>query len=368
MAHKSTKASETTTHDELTTGEKVKEGVPEATGAVAGLATGAAIGAFAGGPVGAAIGAAIGGPIGAAIGMATDYDEAEPAFRKHYEAEYKDQTDWDHAGPAYRFGWNTHDKDEAREFASYDEVRPYLKKSWNQKGRFEDMEPMIRTGWEGRLRQRVEKGGEVVLPVVEERLRIGKRQVETGGVEVTSRVTETPVEEQVHLHEEKVRVHRRPVDRPATAEDARAAMTTTSMEFRETAEEPVVQKEARVVEEIVLNKEARDRTETVRDKVRRTDVDVREKPGHHTELQPFETYDQAFRTAHTTHFADSGYTYDQALPAYRYGHNLAAEHHAGDWKTLEPEARRRWEERNPGTWEQFKDTIRHAWQEVTGRR
>src|SRR4051794_6001375 len=57
---------------------------------------------------------------------------------------------------------------------------------------------------------------ERVLPVVEEELQVGKRRVERGGVRVGTRVTEQPVEEQVRLREERARVERRPVDRPAT--------------------------------------------------------------------------------------------------------------------------------------------------------
>jgi hypothetical protein len=47
--------------------------------------------------------------------------------------------------------------------------------------------------------------------------------------------------------------------------------------------------------------------------------------------------------------------YEQAAPAYRYGGELAGQEGVGDeWSTLEPEARRRWEERHPGTWERFR--------------
>lgn len=45
---------------------------------------------------------------------------------------------------------------------------------------------------------------------------VGKRQVERGGVRVHRRVSETPVEEQVTLREERAVVDRKPVDRPAT--------------------------------------------------------------------------------------------------------------------------------------------------------
>jgi stress response protein YsnF len=56
--------------------------------------------------------------------------------------------------------------------------------------------------------------GEVHLPVVEEQLIVGKREVERGGVRVRSYVAETPVHEQIRLREERISVERHPVDRP----------------------------------------------------------------------------------------------------------------------------------------------------------
>ena len=111
------------------------------------------------------------------------------------------------------------------------------------------------------------------LQVIREDLKVGKRAVERGVVRVHKRVTETPVQEQVALNEERAVVERRPVDRPATAADL-AAFQEGEMEIRETAEEPVVSKSARVVEEVNVGKETRQRTETVSDSVRRTDVEV----------------------------------------------------------------------------------------------
>ena len=111
------------------------------------------------------------------------------------------------------------------------------------------------------------------LQVIREELKVGKRAVQRGAVRVHRRVTETPVQEQVTLNEERAVVERRPVDRPASAADL-AAFKEGEMEIRETAEEPVVSKNARVVEEVSIGKEANQRTETVSDTVRRTDVEV----------------------------------------------------------------------------------------------
>lgn len=114
---------------------------------------------------------------------------------------------------------------------------------------------------------------DVVMPVVQEEAKVGKRTVEQGGVRVIRRVTETPVSELVRLREERARVERRPVDRPATAADLENFREDT-VEVRERTEEPVVEKVARVVEEVVVGREVDERAERVEDTVRRSDVEV----------------------------------------------------------------------------------------------
>ncbi len=123
----------------------------------------------------------------------------------------------------------------------------------------------------------VKAGDEAVIPVIEEELAVGKRQIQRGGVRVFQRIEERPVSEQVTLHEEHVTIQRQAVDRPVTSADA--AFREGTIEVTETAEVPVVAKEARVVEEVVVGKTATDRTETITDTVRRTDVEVEEVPG-----------------------------------------------------------------------------------------
>ena len=120
--------------------------------------------------------------------------------------------------------------------------------------------------------------GDVAIPVVEEQIAVGKQVVEKGGVRVKSNVEEVPVEQDVNLREEHVRVERRPVDRPLTQADADAFREGT-IDVSERAEVPVVVKRARVVEEVVVGKEVREHQERVSDTVRRTNVDVEELDG-----------------------------------------------------------------------------------------
>ena len=123
--------------------------------------------------------------------------------------------------------------------------------------------------------------GEQTLNVVEEELAVGKRQVQSGGVRVYTRVTETPVEASVNLREEHVTIERHAVNRPASEADFTAFKEGT-IEVTETAEVPVVAKEARIVEEVVVGKAATERTETIHDTVRRTDVEVEQITGQTT--------------------------------------------------------------------------------------
>ena len=115
---------------------------------------------------------------------------------------------------------------------------------------------------------------EETVPVVEERLRVGKREVSHGRVRVRSYVREEPVTAEVDLIRERVEIERRPVDRPLGAgEDA---FRERSIEAEERHEEAVVSKEARVVEEIGLRKTQETEHRTVSDTVRRTEVEIEE--------------------------------------------------------------------------------------------
>lgn len=114
---------------------------------------------------------------------------------------------------------------------------------------------------------------EEVIPIAEERLTVGKREVGRGRVRARSYVVETPVQEQVTLRQEHVDIERRPVDRPVTAADE-ALFQERTLEATESAEEAVVAKEARVVEEVALRKGVDERVQTVQDTVRRTEVEI----------------------------------------------------------------------------------------------
>ncbi|HZN64239.1 MAG TPA: YsnF/AvaK domain-containing protein [Tepidisphaeraceae bacterium] len=255
-------------------------------GAAGAGAAGAAIGSMAG-PVGTVIGAVAGAVAGgfAGKGVAEMVDPtAEDAYwRENYKTRPYVQkgASYDTYAPAYRYGVESSQKFKGRQF---DEVEVDLRKNWETThGRsgmaWDSAKDAVRDAWtrvsSGATQTRTLNEGQETIPVVEEELRVGKREVERGGsVRVETRVEERPVQEQVNLREEHVSVERRPVNRPATPADINKAGTT--IEARERSEEAVIEKTPRVVEEVVVGKEATERSETIRDTVRRTDVEVQQ--------------------------------------------------------------------------------------------
>jgi uncharacterized protein (TIGR02271 family) len=196
------------------------------------------------------------------------------------------------------------------------------------------------------------------IPVIQEELKIGKREVQRGGVRIYQRIVETPVTESIGLREEHVNVQRRAVDKMVDPADI-AAFQENTIELRETAEEAVVQKSARVVEEVIVGKEVTQREEQIHDTLRRTEVDIEQ-------LAPED--DAYFRGHWTSNYAGEGGNYDDYAPAYRYGTSMAGSelYRGRPWEEIEPGLRTDWEARNPGSaWEKMKAAIRHGWERMT---
>ena len=87
-----------------------------------------------------------------------------------------------------------------------------------------------------------------------------------------------------------------------------------------------------------------------------------------TGFNTFDDYATDFRNNFTTTYGSHGYTYERYEPAYRYGYTLATDkrYTDKDWAAIEADARRDWEKNNQGAWEDFKDSIRYAWDRVRG--
>jgi hypothetical protein len=83
----------------------------------------------------------------------------------------------------------------------------------------------------------------------------------------------------------------------------------------------------------------------------------------------YEVYEHVFRNHHATTPAQHRGPYGHYRLVYRYGYELGIDaRYAGvAWAAVELEARPRWEERNPNTWDEFKDMIRYAWNTCRAR-
>ncbi len=123
-----------------------------------------------------------------------------------------------------------------------------------------------------------ETTGQTAIPIVEEQLAVGKREVDRGGVRVYSHVVEEPVTADVTLHDEKIVVERRPVNRAASASDFNMGQGSV-IELIASGEEAVVGKTSRVVEEVLVGKASTSHTEVIHDSVRKTEVEVEQVPG-----------------------------------------------------------------------------------------
>jgi uncharacterized protein (TIGR02271 family) len=207
------------------------------------------------------------------------------------------------------------------------------------------------------------------IPVVQEQLKVGKREVSRGGVRVYSRVVETPVNESVGLREEHVNVERRPVNEPISGADA-TAFKEQSIEMRETAEEAVVEKSARVVEEVMINKEVTQREQQIHDTVRHTEVEV-EQLGAGSARSSMASDDDYYRNHFSSTYGSTGGSYDDYAPAYSYGSEMARnqKYSGRQWNDVENDLSSDWSTRagnkTGSTWERMKEAVKSGWDRMT---
>jgi uncharacterized protein (TIGR02271 family) len=216
--------------------------------------------------------------------------------------------------------------------------------------------PQGRGQYQGSQLQATEQrqGETTAIPVIQEELNIGKREVSRGGVRVYQHLRETPVDQTVGLREEHVRVDRRATDKLVDPADIDAFKDTT-IELREVDEEAVVSKQARQVEEVRVGKDVSQREEHIHDTLRRTEVEVERLPEEST---------GSFRSHWDTHYASAGGKYEEYEPAYRYGSEArgSAQYRDRPWEEVESDLRSDWERRHPGSaWDRFKAAVRHGW-------
>jgi uncharacterized protein (TIGR02271 family) len=256
-----------------------KENVGGAIGGAAGVAAGAAIGSLAG-PIGTIVGAVAGAVGGWWSGRAlTDgasaYTNTDDAYyRERFASNSPALADRDaayqRAMPAYQLG-HLASRNPDYDGRPFDAVESDLERGWrgggDGLGDWSDVRDYARDAYDHGREQR--------LTLSEEQLRIGKREVEAGEVNVRKSVETERVSQQVPVTHEEVVVERRPVaadtplsENPEIGEDV--------IRVPLMAEEPVVDKRAVATEEVIVRKEPVTENRTVEADLRKERVDYDE--------------------------------------------------------------------------------------------
>jgi uncharacterized protein (TIGR02271 family) len=252
------------------------DGHPVATGvgALGGAAAGAAIGTAVGGPgVGTAVGAAIGAVAGGAGGYAVG-DAIDPAAEDAYWRDNHNRQPFGKSGrfedyqPAYRTGYQGYERFGA-EKQSFDEAEPDLRSEyentraevpWNK------AREASRAAW-----SRVERGEAVKMPISEEQVKVGKREVEQGGATIRKEVQTERVNTPVDLKREELVIERTGATGSKVPGDA---FKQSEVRIPLKKEEAVVEKKAHVVGEVRVGKKQETERQNVSETVRKEEVKV----------------------------------------------------------------------------------------------
>lgn len=251
-----------------------------------------AVGAGAGGLVGAAAGATVGslaGPIGTIIGglagavggwwsgravaeATTSYtDDDDRYYQTHYASTAGTSSrgsSYDNVRPAYQLGHLAGINPDYRG-RSFDEIESHLSNAYASAGQrdWTDVRGYARDAY-----ARGREVGDQRLTLAEEELRVGKRQVQAGEVQLRKSVETHHVSEQVPLMREEITIERRPITADSGA-TGNVEISENEIRIPLMAEEAVVEKRTVGVEEVTLRKHQVTEEETVEADLRRERLD-----------------------------------------------------------------------------------------------
>lgn len=246
-------------------------------GVVGGGAAGAAIGTAVGGPVGTVVGAIIGavagGAGGYAVGGAIDPAAEDSYWREnHYNQPFAKGGNYDEYQAGYRTGYQGYGK-YAEENQTFEEAEPDLERSYSESETdlpWDKARDASRMAWE-----RAARGEAVKVPISEEEVNVGKREVQHGEARIRKEVHTETVNTPIDLKREELVIERIDTGGGEVPEDA----------FREgevrvplMKEEAVVQKQARVVGEVRIGKKAETSRENLSSTIRKEEVKVDSEP------------------------------------------------------------------------------------------
>ena len=126
---------------------------------------------------------------------------------------------------------------------------------------------------QGQQQQRGQAREEATIPLAEEHLKVGKRQVEAGGVRLRKIVRTETVNQPVELRREEIKIERVPGQ---GAQPSGRAFAGEDVYIPLRREEAVVQKEGVVREQVRVHKTAATDRQNVSEQVRKEDVEIEE--------------------------------------------------------------------------------------------
>ncbi len=220
------------------------------------------------------------------------------------------------------------------------------------------------------------------IPLREEELRVRKRAMPAGEVEIRKEVVTEYRTIEVPVQREEIIVERRPAgersvegrpvegrelaDLPVAELADLAEGETIRIPVRE--EEVVIEKRPVIREEVEVSKRRVTETEQVAGTVQREEVRV-EREGD-VRLRDTERWEEVlprYRTSWQQRFGSQGGRWEDYEPGYRYGWEMSSrpEYRDRSWAEIEPELRRDWETRHRDKpWDRAADAVRDAWESV----
>jgi len=150
-------------------------------------------------------------------------------------------------------------------------LREYREDNWNEteeRGFFSQFMPNTKETDRLDYRNETYRGNNLpqTIQLIEERLRVGKRETQIGEVEVSKRAVSETVTEQVELRRDRIEIERHEVNRPA-AKGETVIGDSETIRVPVFGEEVVAEKTPFVKEEVTLRNNPESRTETVREEV-----------------------------------------------------------------------------------------------------
>jgi uncharacterized protein (TIGR02271 family) len=185
-----------------------------------------------------------------------------------------------------------------------------------------------------------------------------------GGVRVSKIVQAHKEDIEAELLKETVDVHRVPVNEYVNA-PPEVRYEGDSIIIPVLEEVLIVNKRLLLKEEVVVTRRREHAPHGAAEVRSAEDVFIAPLPSGGEERYNSPGAERPYQAHYAEHLAGSGYAYEYFEPAYDYGRALRAsatgQARQPTWDQLEPEARRAWEQHNPGTWDTVRAAVREAW-------